>query len=701
MKFKLFFLSSSVLGPIALFTTACSAVYRFDQVDDGKIKLATVTSASASGSLTTIISKYNSQKDPNDYPVELVSLDSRGSYSNGKKDLQAKLLAKDKNNFYNLTFNYSDVVSILSRSQMELSFDTVDTSNFDPSFLSFNNNISNVNPNSIYALPATVSGEVLVLNGPVLHYILSSAKKDSNTTLSTHSASNNSNKGTMVVASDSETSSLWTKLEAAAKMNAQTNETQVLKSNSSESNQTQASDTEIKKIWGDYQEVDGGLKNYTFKASVFNNWKDLNDFATRIAKSFTKLQTTTKKGEEVQAVFGIDSLENALYTALFASGKADYNNFLFNIKNQRINFSNFFNKSSTAFQNLKTIFNSFKSLIDQNGLISNAHFNTPVNDYAKFNQLAFYTSSTARFPYSFASDSVKRLIVNDKTIENKNNKSVFEVNLSSDSDNNSNLIGTVSLENSKQVSLYEKQVDSNKQIGVDALLIKDETLINHLKSLKSQVSAKSASETSQTKQNKTFLAFTTVNADQKAIFDVGKLNGKTAKIIINATETTNAKISTLQEKEAIVLKAPQRFESTDPFPIALVQGPSLIGIHANEREDIETKKFVNWYLNTKVQWEENSIKTPAEYVADKASYLLPFKNRLNNTNSYNEFVKTAVSQFADKNVTKFAEPADFLSNKVRDGVKSNLNAAINNHSIDFDSFINDLTDYLGSDVKNI
>lgn len=54
-------------------------------------------------------------------------------------------------------------------------------------------------------------------------------------------------------------------------MNAQTNETQVLKSNSSESNQTQASDTEIKKIWGDYQEVDGGLKNYTFKASVFNN----------------------------------------------------------------------------------------------------------------------------------------------------------------------------------------------------------------------------------------------------------------------------------------------------------------------------------------------------------------------------------------------------------------------------------------------
>ena len=37
------------------------------------------------------------------------------------------------------------------------------------------------------------------------------------------------------------------------------------------SNDANQSDQAIEKTWGKYQEVEGGLKDYTFKASVFEN----------------------------------------------------------------------------------------------------------------------------------------------------------------------------------------------------------------------------------------------------------------------------------------------------------------------------------------------------------------------------------------------------------------------------------------------
>ncbi len=808
MKFKIF-LGSSFFG-VATLLSACGTG-RFDQIDDGKIKLAVVTSPSAASSLQTLLDQYNNTKAPADYPVEVVSLDSTGSYTKGKFDTQKRLAAKDKNNFYNLTFNYPDLVSSLAINGMELNLDGVNVSNFEQSFLDFNKNISGVRKPGIYALPATMSGEVLVLNGPVLHYILNSAKKKDGTeskikTAQLKTASTQAEvKGTMTMASDEQTTKLWTNIQNAAKENADNGTTEkaektvsasslqlkntnkttegtlkigtddntknlwkkiedAAKTNGEKGNEkqeatqsnasaslvkldqkntsqdktqnTQTSDDEIKKSWGEYKEVEGGLKGYEFKADVFESWEKLNDFAVRVAKSFSKVSEEKKSGSDIQGVFGIGSLENALYTASFAAGGGDYNNFLFNIKKGRADFSNFFNHNSKTFQSLRDIFNSFKPLIDQKGLINNKHFDTPVNNYAKFHQLAFYVSSTARFPYSFAKDNVKRLIIGKRELE-VNPKSMFAIKKENGNNGNSNLLGKVALDNNKSIELYENNIPNGK---TDAILIKNQTLISALKNPKQTKSSQRSSQSTNTQNDAIcYLAFNSkIRPDDKDIFLLDKFGEKFVTAIVNFEEKTEVKINTLQEKEAVVLPAPQKFKPTDPKSVALVQGPSLIGIHANANEDRSTIKFLNWYLNAEVDWKDGEKKTPAEYLAEKASYLLPFKkvlekskqnikatskegeqnqgkkgdgaqnqgkkgdgaqNGKNDKAKHNGFVDIAVSQFLNGSVAKFVEPADFLGIRLRDAVKSIFNAAINNTSINFDKFIQYINDSLGSDFK--
>ncbi|WP_462217861.1 P68 family surface lipoprotein [Mycoplasmoides genitalium] len=743
---------------------ACSVVSQFDQVDDGKIKLASsLTSKRTAEALETVVKKYNDTKDPGDYPIEIVQI--AGGYDGGKKDVQTKVSTKDKNNFYNLILNYPEIVSTLSRSKMALNFDGVNVDKLHPNFLSFNSRIGGIRDDGIYAIPISMSTDLMVINGPVLHYILNSARKEgtptSTTVQATVSSRSAEKKGTLEIANDSETTKLWQNIQTTAQNNS--NETtkeqkQVKRSSSSssttsttgETKDTTKSDNKIKEFWGEYQEVDGGLKNFTFKASIFENWNETLDFATRIANSFPEKvkNITNKTGLDLQGVLGVDSSSNALYAAVFAAGQANYDNFFFNIDKRTgyADYSNFLNKDS-SYQNLESVYNDFYKLIQANGLFVNRGGFYSSN-FEKFHQLAFSVSSSGGYSYYFAKDNAKRLKFSNYAIEYPSFTQTIQAPNSSETE--SNLLGTFKL-SEKDINLYKGSIPSGKQQGVNAILISNPNLINILE----QAKQKNTAQGSESTTNK-IIGYTTtanVNVDNQNIFSVSKLNNEQfqRKIIVNATEETLDQSQTLQSNESIVLPMPGKYKSTDKNKVMITQGPNLIGIHANEKENIETKKFVNWFLNQSItDWNSNNqqknsdqtTKTAAEYFTDQASYILPLKEKFNKSsdlelkgsssssnlttssasasllisnnsstasspapkktnNNSNTFTAKALELFqqaANNEIIPFSDPSDFRNGTFRNNISSSFNAAVNS-KVSFNQFVQNFINSLGSGFR--
>ncbi|MGV1745808.1 hypothetical protein ACNI76_03295, partial [Mycoplasmoides pneumoniae] len=201
------------------------------------------------------------------------------------------------------------------------------------------------------------------------------------------------------------------------------------------------------------------------------------------------------------------------------------------------------------------------------------------------------------------------------------------------------------------------------------------------------------------------------------------------KIIVGVTVETLEQSSTLQSEEAIVLAAPGKYKSTDKKKVTITQGPNIIGIHANEKENAETQKFVDWFLNTEVDWpakenssnkqdQQNSTKkqTAAEFFVESASYILPLKEIFENKekkentsnsdknksssqrkNTYAEKALELFQQISKDEIVSYSDPSDFRSGKFRDGIGSNFNAAVSSKA-DFNKFVKGFIATLGSEI---
>uniref|UniRef100_UPI00133052D9 P68 family surface lipoprotein n=1 Tax=Mycoplasmoides pneumoniae TaxID=2104 RepID=UPI00133052D9 len=652
----------------------------------------------------------------------------------------------------------------------------------------------------IYGIPVSLSTEVLSINGPVLHYILKSAKGDSDNvkvsqrTGETTQKSKVTNPLKINTQNDPATKDLWEKIEASAKANGKSNKDgqtkgkkKVEKSSSSSlvnlkqsTDQTttddgsQKSDNKIKESWGEYQEVDGGLKNFEFKASIFENWHDLLDFSTRVAKSFTNVKgKDIKKGTDIQGVLGVDSTPNSLFTSVFAAGGGDYNNFFYKIENGRADFSNFKNKG-TSYQNLQKVFGDFKGLIDKNGIFVNKGGSYSSN-FQKFHQLAYSISSTSGFFYSFAGKSAKRLNFGDSFIEyprftqeikapSKNGEN-GQTNEGNSTNGEQNLLGTFEVKddskpkeevksnknsgkessqnqgkksnNNKTIYLYETKIPDGKTAGDNAILIKDKNVIEKLKSAAKEENKEQTAEATKAaitsnkakstkKESSKVIGYTTtdsVREDGKNIFAIDRVNGENydRKIIVGAKAETLNQSSTLQSEEAIVLPAPGKYLNGDPKKVTITQGPNIIGIHANEKENAETQKFVDWFLNSPQTWEKQSRdkkgssekQTAAEFFAESASYILPLKEIFDKndtktekgknsktqqrTNTYAEKALELFKQISQNQIVSYSDPSDFRSGKFRDAIGATFNAAVSSKA-DFNKFVQNFTATLGSDI---
>ena len=87
--------------------------------------------------------------------------------------------------------------------------------------------------------------------------------------------------------------------------------------------------------------------------------------------------------------------------------------------------------------------------------------------------------------------------------------------------------------------------------------------------------------------------YITSSGDVKDVLSADKMKitgGDHPKYLVSMSGVITSE-GTLQKNEVVIYNSPTKFRDTDTNKVALVQGPSLIGVHANDNEDAEVKKF--------------------------------------------------------------------------------------------------------------
>ena len=140
----------------------------------------------------------------------------------------------------------------------------------------------------------------------------------------------------------------------------------------------------------------------------------------------------------------------------------------------------------------------------------------------------------------------------------------------------------------------------------------------------------------------------------------------------------------LNEDELFALPAPSKYLSSDEKNVIYSRGSSIIGIHANEKEDLGTKLFVKWLTESETKYEfpltlngnTTTFETPTEHVSRMSSYVFPINQNVNEIeHHFNSFTKLGNKLFqkilTDKNYELLEDIAD---NRISE-FNSKLNAA--------------------------
>ncbi|MDC4163252.1 P80 family lipoprotein [Mycoplasma sp. T363T] len=483
----------------------------------------------------------------------------------------------------------------------------------------------------------------------------------------------------------------------------------------------------IKKLWGDYQSVDGGLKGYTLDANVFNATKGLIDLSVRIAKSYsTKLKAPNDRQQiDPQAVLGIDSPSNFLYTNSFSQVNGNWNEFLVrkSSNGKTYDFNALLNNDNNRAAPLMNTFNAVKPLIDANGLFLNNGGNYSSN-WEKFHQLAFFLGSTSGYYQSFVDDKEGSNLV-FKNVDMKVASYEFprftsDLYAPTKTEYGQGAIGAFNNRGKRYViykkeSLTEelKKVETNKAIPDEMNRATAETaLSNRLKTIESSLATMDNQATIQIGWIGTGFDLDKFNSAVKPkIHQLGNLYDKKYKAAFVLDTDAEKKIvpteQSLQAKEADIRIAPKKFDQANTKEIVMTQGASLIGIHANEKEDIQTKKFINWLIktgniNVPAVMKKGKVETPAftgtplNFIVDRASYILPTNEFLNNPNvkdNKTEYQKIAIDAFksiqSDNNYVPYNDVPDFRSGTFRKTIDSTLVSA-NSTKADFAKFFDNL-----------
>lgn len=542
---------------------------RFEQDLDKKIKIATGFSKDGAQfvALQTLVDEYNKTlKDG--WQVELATVS--GGYDTGT--LTKKLEAKDSKELWNIIINYPASASIIASFDMSLNIptDVYDSFGFAPAFKNVNDTVAGNTKKEKFVVPMSRSTEMITVSKTLLGKLLKALIDDAGVT---KAASN-----TKLI--DSYISYFETNTDEANNVNsiwdsAKTTVTEELKA-------------EIKKLVP------------TLDDTVFQSFEPLINMATAMKKLYSKNNSLY--------ILGFDSLPNAINTMVGASsggdmskgyitpdatatttGGWDYTTFLTNPKsNQAMVFKNAADVLVNGIKN--------KALwIGGNG----AYGSSQLISY----KLAMSEGSTAGWDKTFvdSKNAVTRHFV-------KGTNSGLELS--------NNLIkGTEAGTAADVATLIQVGTHTNKIFKSNAAKVG-----------KYDYKLPAALDSFEFNNYKDWY-FITANentsvANGNLTIKYGKDNNETVtldsskfKELIGLTKGSSKNVTTfyLIDKDSVEVKSisnatvvneadadwiasPYNKMASESHKAVFQQGPSIIGVHANEEEDKQTVEFIKWFF---------------------------------------------------------------------------------------------------------
>ncbi|WP_322961771.1 P80 family lipoprotein [Mycoplasmopsis cynos] len=665
-------------------------------------------------------------------------------YPVGAEKVSLGLRSKDKK-LFNLIINYPTVAAKLADANMLLSFNSLDAENdvdislFDNNFTKVNGQIEKSKQIGTFVLPIFKSTNVLAINKPVLGYILQTFK-DNGVKFNT---ADGSDQFFNDIIKDGQTD----KATVAALWGA-----------------TVANADEI---LAKYKK-----KDYLLSKNIFDSYSELLEFSNVAQKLFEN----SKKGVESNVhVFGIDDMVGVYETALYASTNANDKTTLQTTRKDkgvlRVDYSNIKNKTSTTYRNSSDIFNKFSTSFKEG-----AAYAFPSGQYSSGDQVkhrfAFSIGSTAGYSHNFKENGKTQTIFKDSSTnfeidvdsragvkvfrkrsstkpEKEKMKEKYEAKLAEYENTIITFGGGKFLNNvykstfkgggeydykSKDTTndeMFEKLAKDNDLNSYLSISFEKSRITGNVKKYVEKLE-KILEDQKKVPSTQELFKYSIVSAvdDKKEyvvyVFKGYQDSGKGTNPTLLAskqeyfknkyylTQETLSDTGLLNENELLSYPTPGKWEPKNQKVVTYVQGPSLIGVKANEADDDATRAFVKWLIsstkkiNTADDGQSKEEKyTPLEFLQNTAGYITAVKELdtkddkyLQNIAGKNKYLKIAFNQFKDtvknRNHVIFEEPAGLQSDAFRKQIGSAWETVQANYSnkakpSTFDDFVGTLS----------
>ncbi|WP_427902820.1 P68 family surface lipoprotein [Metamycoplasma alkalescens] len=701
--------SVAAIGALPLVAARCGGSQKFDQRNDGILKIATGFSETNNQgtAIKGIVEEYNNwlnsgsdeekkeRKEKGYLPVELVFLPN--GYNTGP--LSNKLSSKDQNTFWNIILNYPQAASILAQSEMNLALSDEEFDDLDlaPVFKNTNKPIAGNTNHEKWVVPFGVSSEMQSVNKLVLGKLLSeletigvkkgddnSAKKI-NDYISYYKSSNK--KGYI----DNDSANGWDKDKA--------------------SNLDQA-------------KKDILAMNITLADDIFESYEKLIKFTIAAKKLFP--------ANVNRPILGIDSLATSINVMNASQSKGDLTKGYITPSDKHevtggYDYESFLTKNTDqnkVFEDLlKLVFEGIKS-----GAIWVGGGGAYGSNILTKHNMALNIGSTAGWHNTFIADKSSKIYFIDKQ-ENEIDKNryfnlyqskssgevVLQFNRIEDGEKKINKI--YSHDSKTELRRFEKKFKTKND---QDKLIKELKNNFSFKLLEYEYDENSNSLILGRDSKGDIVSSFKLSDTHKGKFKaLGKIfnDDKNYSLVLDKSSISDKTISAdglLNEQDADWINSPLINKDGDKKSI-FAQGPSMVLIHANESENKGTKLFVNW------MFKHNLSEITLRGRGDPLTYnnIKPvdafnrFGNYISPTNSYfaddkkeetikvlNKATKLAFEGFnqaiKDANNYQLAEDvSSVLSDKLRDSISTAGRKMVaqytSNTAITFDDFMKQIS----------
>lgn len=690
--------TATLIGMTAIATVSCNNETKFDQQNDGIIKIALGwdPKSNQAKSLQKLVNMYNqTQKDTEDYmkvEVKFMAV----SYEELLRFLEQQIKVKDTTEMYNLAMAYITGLGIVSGYNMQLRFDKTDNdkdkwgldgSEFEEAFLNFNNNIGGLKPGGVYALPLTKSTPVTAINTPLLSYIFESMI----------------GYGATINEKDKE----WFeniiklgKIDRQPVINELGNPVELEKSN-----------------------YENG--KFVLSRDIFNTGSTLIDFAVKVQQLFEKSRDNPKGSFHALAIEDISNFISAQVFSMTAQEAHDFKNYYTKIgENGFVDYSGYSQKDSESYKKLSelasTIIKASKTGAIYIGNTSCCTGNFPAYQFRR-HQIALSIGSSSNYSLNYygSSSDLDTYSINidkngDKLTKNIGDANIFYVtqvddsttagtiaNITSNGKHGTLLKSTNKNFSTSNIVLFDKTTDSKVEDFVREIFESPEkgVIMKGYKELNEiWYSQKQKLESAGLK----LLGKSAVMKDGKFVEDENIYGLLNSDLLNNGEIISLKKLSndaTLQESELVGINSPRKWSSKNKVNATYVQGASMIGIHSNAEENKATRKFVHWltngsenaykYLDPVTKQEryklasditkftdniDEALKTkPLKFLYLASPYIVPYKGVFDeNTTGATKFATIALNEFRQaankENKEKWSlveEPTDSTTSQFR------------------------------------